>query len=131
MADVGQEEDVNRIAEQAIVEFGGFTTWVNNAGVSIFGRCMEVTIPDMKRMFDTNFWGVVYGSRAAVNHFKQRQTGSGALINTGSFFGDRAVAVQSTYRFQTRPTRLDGCAANGVGSRRCACFRDVDSPWRN
>jgi short-subunit dehydrogenase len=58
---------------------------------------MEVTIPDMKRMFDTNFWGVVYGSRAAVNHFKQKQTGSGALINTGSFFGDRAVAVQSTY----------------------------------
>ena len=97
VADVGQEEDVNCIAERAIAEFGGFDTWVNNAGVSIFGRCMEVTIADMKRMFDTNFWGVVYGSRVAVNHFKQRQIGSGALINVGSFFGDRAVAVQSTY----------------------------------
>lgn len=97
VADVGREEDVNRIAEKAIAEFGGFDTWVNNAGVSIFGRCMDVSIPDMKRMFDTNFWGVVYGSRAAVNHFKQRQTGSGALINVGSFLGDRAVAVQSTY----------------------------------
>lgn len=97
VADVGQEDDVNRVAERAISEFGGFDTWVNNAGVSIFGRCMEVTIPDMKRMFDTNFWGVVYGSRAAVNHFKQRKTGSGALINVGSFFGDRATAVQSTY----------------------------------
>lgn len=97
VADVGQEDDINRIAERAIAEFGGFDTWVNNAGVSIFGRCMDVTIADMKRMFDTNFWGVVYGSRAAVNHFKQRQTGSGALINTGSFLGDRAVAVQSTY----------------------------------
>jgi short-subunit dehydrogenase len=96
-ADVGKEEDINHIAERAIAEFGGFDTWVNNAGVSIFGRCMEVTIPDMKRMFDTNFWSVVYGSRAAVNHFKQRQVGSGALINVGSFFGDRAVAVQSTY----------------------------------
>lgn len=97
VADVGQEDDVNRIAERAIAEFGGFDTWVNNAGVSIFGRCMDVTIPDMKRMFDTNFWGVVYGSRVAVNHFKQRQISSGALINTGSFLGDRAVAVQSTY----------------------------------
>ncbi len=47
-ADVGQEEDVNRIADKAIAEFGGFDTWVNNAGVSIFGRCMDVTIPDMK-----------------------------------------------------------------------------------
>jgi short-subunit dehydrogenase len=97
VADVGNEEDVNRIAERAIAEFGGFDTWVNNAGVSIFGRCMDVSIPDMKRMFDTNFWGVVYGSRAAVNHFRQRPVGSGALINVGSFLGDRAVAVQSTY----------------------------------
>lgn len=96
VADVGKEEDVNRIAERASAEFGGFDTWVNNAGVSIFGRCMDVSIPDMKRMFDTNFWGVVYGSRAAVNHFKQRQS-NGALINVGSFLGDRAVAVQSTY----------------------------------
>lgn len=52
VADVGQEDDVNRIAEAAIAEFGGFDTWVNNAGVSIFGRCMDVSIPDMKRMFD-------------------------------------------------------------------------------
>ncbi|MBW4440019.1 MAG: SDR family oxidoreductase [Plectolyngbya sp. WJT66-NPBG17] len=96
VADVGQEEAVNRIAETAIAQFGGFDTWVNNAGVSIFGRCEDVSIPDMKRMFDTNYWGVVYGSRAAVRQFKQRQI-SGALVNVGSFLGDRAVAVQSTY----------------------------------
>lgn len=96
VADVGQEEDVNRIADAAKAQFGGFDTWVNNAGISIFGRCLEVTIPDMKRMFDTDFWGVVYGSRAAANHYKQRGSG-GALINVGSFLGDRAVAVQSTY----------------------------------
>jgi short-subunit dehydrogenase len=97
VADVGQEEDVNYTTERAIAEFSGFDTWVNNAGVSIFGRCMNVSIPDMRRMFDTNFLGVVYGSRAAVNHFKERTIGSGALINVGSFLGDRAVAVQSTY----------------------------------
>lgn len=96
VADVGIEEDVNRIAEVAIREFGTFDTWVNNAGVSIFGSCEEVTIPDMKRMFDTDFWGVVYGSRAAVKHFKERGV-NGALINVGSFFGDRATPVQSTY----------------------------------
>jgi short-subunit dehydrogenase len=96
VADVGKEEDVDRIAEVAIAEFGGFDTWVNNAGISIFGRCMDVSIPDMKRMFDTDFWGVVYGSRAAVRHDRERGS-NGALINVGSFLGDRAVAVQSTY----------------------------------
>ncbi|WP_210116072.1 SDR family oxidoreductase [Hymenobacter wooponensis] len=94
--DVGSEEDMMRLAAAAQAEFGGFDTWVNNAGVSIFGHCDEVSIPDMERMFATNFWGTVYGSRLAVQHYKQRQE-PGALINIGSFFGDRATPVQSTY----------------------------------
>ena len=42
VADVGREQDVRRIAEKAIERFGGFDTWVNNAGVSIYGRVLEV-----------------------------------------------------------------------------------------
>jgi short-subunit dehydrogenase len=95
-ADVGDEDDVLRIAEAAISEFNTFDTWVNNAGVSIFGHCEEVSIADMRRMFDTVYWGAVYGSRVAVKHFKERGE-AGALINIGSFFGDRATPVQSTY----------------------------------
>ncbi|TGE06629.1 SDR family oxidoreductase [Hymenobacter fodinae] len=93
--DVGSEE-MMRLAAAAQAAFGGFDTWVNNAGVSIFGHCDEVSIPDMERMFATNFWGTVYGSRLAVQHYKQRRE-PGALINIGSFFGDRATPVQSTY----------------------------------
>ncbi|MEN0658675.1 SDR family oxidoreductase [Caldifermentibacillus hisashii] len=95
-ADVGREEDVKKIAEMAIKKFGRFDTWVNNAGVTIFGKAMEVTIEDMKKMFDTNYWGVVYGSRVAVAHFKERGV-PGALINVGSLFGDRGTLIQSTY----------------------------------
>lgn len=95
-ADVGVEEDVLKIAETAIEYFGGFDTWVNNAGVSIFGKTTEVSIQDMRRMFDTVFWGVVYGSRIAVEHYKNRGV-PGAIINIGSFFGDRGTVLQSTY----------------------------------
>jgi NADP-dependent 3-hydroxy acid dehydrogenase YdfG len=95
-ADVGIEDEVRRVADAAIAEFGGFDTWGNNAGVSIFGRCDQVTIADQRRMFDAVYWGVVYGSRIAVEHFKQRGTPS-ALVNIGSFFGDRSTPVQSTY----------------------------------
>lgn len=96
VTDVGDEEQVKKVAELAIAEFGGFDTWVNNAGVSIFGMITDVPVEDMKRMFDTNFWGTVYGSRIAVEHFKE-QNKPGALINVSSFFGDRATPVQSTY----------------------------------
>ncbi|TWT13234.1 SDR family oxidoreductase [Planomicrobium sp. CPCC 101079] len=96
VADVGKEEDVNKIAETAIEQFGRFDTWVNDAAVTIFGHMMDVTIEDMKRMFDTNFWGVVYGMRAAVRHYKERGV-PGAIVNVGSLYGDRGVVLQSTY----------------------------------
>ncbi len=95
-ADVGREEDVKHIAATAIKTFGGFDTWVNNAGVSIFGEAMDVSIEDMKRMYDTNFWGAVYGTRLAVQHYKSRGV-PGAVINIGSLFGDRGTVIQSTY----------------------------------
>ena len=94
--DVSKEEDIVRLAQAALNEFGTFDTWVNNAGVSIFGSCEEVMIPDMQHMFQTNFWGTVYGSRVAVQHFKKRGS-AGALINIGSLFGNWAPPVQSTY----------------------------------
>lgn len=37
-ADVGDAEDVRRLAQAAQEQFGGFDTWVNNAGVSIYGK---------------------------------------------------------------------------------------------
>jgi short-subunit dehydrogenase len=94
VADVGNEEQVKNIAKVAIERFGGFDTWVNIAGVSIFGRNEEVAIEDMRRLFDTNFWGVVYGSLTAVQHLKTR---GGALINIGSEVSDRAVPLQGMY----------------------------------
>jgi short-subunit dehydrogenase len=93
-ADVGSEEDVRRIAREAAERFGGFDTWVNNAGVSIYGRLSETPVEDMRRLFETNFWGVVYGSLVAAEHLRRR---GGALINVGSTLSDRAIPIQGAY----------------------------------
>ncbi|MFC4401639.1 SDR family oxidoreductase [Gracilibacillus xinjiangensis] len=95
-ADVGIEEDVKKIADAALKEFGRFDTWINNAGVTIYGYAMDISTEDMKRLFDTNYWGVVYGSKEAVKYFKDREV-PGALINVGSIFGDRGTLIQSAY----------------------------------
>ncbi|MGE5623098.1 MAG: SDR family NAD(P)-dependent oxidoreductase, partial [Bacillota bacterium] len=95
VADVGIEEDVRKIAQAAIQRFGGFDTWVNNAGISIFGRLEDVPLEDQRKLFQTNFWGVVHGSLVAVEHLKQR--GGGAIINLGSEVSDRALPLQGAY----------------------------------
>jgi short-subunit dehydrogenase len=94
VADVGVEADVRRVRAEALDRFDGFDTWVNNAAGSVYGQCLDVAIHDMKRVIDTNFWGVVYGSRIACEHLVGR---GGALINIGSEVSDRAVPLQGIY----------------------------------
>jgi short-subunit dehydrogenase len=94
VADVGKQEDVRAIARAAQDAFGGFDTWINNAGTGMYGRLEEISIDDMRRLFETNFWGLIYGSLEAVKHLRQR---GGALINIGSTVSERAVPLQGIY----------------------------------
>jgi NAD(P)-dependent dehydrogenase (short-subunit alcohol dehydrogenase family) len=94
VADVAVAEEVDRIADIAIREFGGFDTWVNNAGISIYGKLTDVPMEDKKRLFDVNFWGVVNGCRTAVRHLRNR---GGTIINVGSVVSDRAIPLQGMY----------------------------------
>jgi short-subunit dehydrogenase len=94
LADVGHREEVQRIADAAIGRFGRIDTWVNDAGLSIFGRLEEVSDTDHQKMFQTNFWGVVYGSLVAVPHLKRS---GGVLINLGSVASDIAFPLQGMY----------------------------------
>ena len=93
-ADVGNERDVCNVRDAACMEFGGFDTWVNNAAVSIYGKVTDVPIEDHRRLFDTNYWGVVYGSLVAADHLASK---GGAIINIGSTLSDRAIPIQGTY----------------------------------
>ena len=93
-ADVSNADDVDRIAETALREFGCIDTWVNNAGLSIYGKLTEIPMADKRRLFDVNFWGVVNGCRTAVRFMKHR---GGALINLGSEVSDRAIPLQGIY----------------------------------
>jgi short-subunit dehydrogenase len=94
VADVADEAAVRRLADETIKHYGGFDTWVNNAGVSIYGTIEEVSMDDQRRLFDTNVWGLVHGSRIAAEHFRRH---GGALINVGSILSDRALPLQGTY----------------------------------
>jgi NAD(P)-dependent dehydrogenase (short-subunit alcohol dehydrogenase family) len=93
-ADVSDPDQVNRIAAAALAEFGRIDTWVNNAAVSMYGRIMELTLDEMRRQFDVNYWGQVHGCRAAVPHLRRD---GGVIINVGSALCDRAIPLQGNY----------------------------------
>jgi short-subunit dehydrogenase len=92
--DVGNFRDVQNIADETLRHFGGFDTWVNNAGVSIYGPVLEQSLEDQRRLFETNYWGVVHGSNVACAHLRIK---GGALINVGSVLSDVSIPIQGTY----------------------------------
>jgi len=96
VADVSVEADVTAAVEAAVQRFGRIDTWVNNAGVAAYSTLDRLPIAEHRRIFETNYWGVVYGSLAAVAHFRTRD-GRGTLINVGSVNSDVAIPLLSAY----------------------------------
>jgi NADP-dependent 3-hydroxy acid dehydrogenase YdfG len=90
---VAVREQVTAAARGAAAHFGRIDTWVNNAGLSLYGRLDQVTEAESRRVFDVNFWGVVNGSLAALPYL----LGGGALINVGSELPEGDLPLQGMY----------------------------------
>src|SRR5690554_4822971 len=96
VADIGDADQVQNIVTAAVDEFGGFDTWVNNAGVVVFSKLDDLPIEDHARLFKTNYWGIVHGSQAAVQHMRERR-GGGTLISVASINAEMPVPILGGY----------------------------------
>ena len=94
VADVGNSDEVRNVASHAVETYGGFDTWVNVAGLTIYGELRQVSEADNVKLMKTNFWGTVHGSLIAADHFRAR---GGTIINVGSVASDLAFTRQGMY----------------------------------
>ena len=94
VADVADRGQVDAAAARAIQVFGGFDTWINDAGAFIYGAIEDVPLQDQRRLFDVVYWGVVHGMLAASAHLK---IAGGAIVNVGSVLGEIAIPFQGPY----------------------------------
>jgi short-subunit dehydrogenase len=93
--DVSEAAAVRALATQAVHAFGRIDGWVNNAGVYLVGSLEETPDDAFRQVMETNFFGTVYGARAALAQF--RHQGRGTLINVSSVFGSTAAPYVSAY----------------------------------
>ena len=94
VADVSDHAGLAEAAGRAVSTFGGFDTWINDAGAFIYGRLDAVALEDQRRLFDVTYWGVVHGTLIAAQRLK---TTGGAIINVGSVLGEVAIPYQGAY----------------------------------
>jgi len=85
LADVAREEDVARLIETAVTEFGGLDILVNNAAVRHEAPFAETSLADWHRILGIILDGAFLCARAAAPHLCK--SGVGAIVNIGGMTG--------------------------------------------
>ncbi|HYF69432.1 MAG TPA: SDR family NAD(P)-dependent oxidoreductase [Ohtaekwangia sp.] len=108
--DISKPEDVQRLADEAIKQYGKIDVWINMAGVGAIGRFWDIPIEDQAKMVDINLKGFIYGSHVALRQF--RSQGYGRLINMGSIESENPLAYHAAYAATKGGVRNLGQALN-------------------
>jgi NADP-dependent 3-hydroxy acid dehydrogenase YdfG len=95
VTDVAQPDDVQRLVDTAVNEFGRLDVLVSNAGISRIGPLADGDIRGWSAMIDINLRGVLHGIAAAMPVF--RRQGSGHFVTTLSTSGLKIVPTQGVY----------------------------------
>ena len=93
-ADVADAAALTRVATETQKRFGRVDTWINNAGVAIYGKLLDTPEDAHQQLFQTNYFGAVHGALAAVPVLKDQ---GGALITVGSIASDIASPIMGVY----------------------------------
>jgi NAD(P)-dependent dehydrogenase (short-subunit alcohol dehydrogenase family) len=95
VADVTDQADVTRLAEEVTAAFGPIDILVNNAGNNKRGAVQELTEEDWDSVLDTNLKGPFLCSRAIGPDMAKR--GWGRIINLGSILSFIGIPGRAPY----------------------------------
>src|SRR5262245_26190726 len=93
--DVTDPEQATRAVAATVARFGRIDVLVNNAGFGIVGAVEESSAEDVRRVYETNVFGLLNVTRAVLVEMRRRR--SGHIINFSSLGGYRAAAGFGVY----------------------------------
>ncbi len=95
LADVSDSAALERAAVTLEAALGPIDVWVNNAGISFYGKFVDVSEEDFRRVIDVNLLGTVNGTRVALARMRPRNRGT--IVQIASAIAFRGVPLQSAY----------------------------------
>lgn len=93
--DVRNREEIERLMTLTLHNFGRVDIWANNAGYGLVDSVAEMDMDQCRRMFDTNLFGAIEGTRIAAAQMKKQ--GGGAIINVSSVAGHIPLPFSAAY----------------------------------
>jgi len=84
-ADVSNLQQVQAAFNEAVQQMGGVDVLINNAGISIRHKFLDITPQEWDRILAVNLTGVFYVAQTAAHYMWER--GSGVILQTASTNG--------------------------------------------
>jgi len=93
--DVTRSGDPEAAVQAAVARFGRIDVLINNAGYGVVGALEETPEAELRAQMETNFFGAVAVTRAALPTLRAQR--SGAIVNISSLGGQLSVAGFGAY----------------------------------
>jgi NAD(P)-dependent dehydrogenase (short-subunit alcohol dehydrogenase family) len=92
--DVSDRAQVEALVAAAVDRFGGVDTYIANGMVTVYAEAHRLEDEELRRVFDVNFFGGVYGYWAALPHLRASR---GTFIQVASALSYRGIPLQAAY----------------------------------
>jgi 2-dehydro-3-deoxy-D-gluconate 5-dehydrogenase len=96
-ANLTGDEGVNASFDGCEAAFGTPDVLINNAGLSLRKKFLDVSREDWNRLADINFKGMYFVAQAAAKRMRDAGKGGGSIINMASILANKAMAGTSVY----------------------------------
>jgi NAD(P)-dependent dehydrogenase (short-subunit alcohol dehydrogenase family) len=93
-ADISDRNQVQELADRAAKRFGRIDTWIANGMVTVYAEAHRLEDDELRRVFDVNFFGGVYGYWAALPYLRDSR---GTFVQIASALSYRGIPLQAAY----------------------------------
>ncbi|NNC70046.1 MAG: SDR family oxidoreductase, partial [Flavobacteriaceae bacterium] len=93
--DVTDSTSISKAIDELITKEGKLDVLINNAGMGITGPLEETPTQEMRRVFETNFFGAIEVIKNVLPHMRKQQ--SGLIINITSIAGYMGLPFRGIY----------------------------------
>lgn len=94
VADVRIEQDNKAMADEAVKLYGTIDILINNAGISMRALFSEVDLDVVRKVMDTNFFGVLYATKYCLPEIIKNK---GSVVGISSVAGFRGLPGRTGY----------------------------------
>lgn len=93
-ADVSNETDNKRMADEAMRLFGRIDVLINNAGISMRAMFEDVQVDVVRKVMDVNFFGALYATKYCLPEIQKNK---GSIVGISSIAGFRGLPGRTGY----------------------------------